>query len=103
MLTSPCGACDRDPLAEAHKEVVAILNGLGIPNPSAVVRPAFERVRQRYAGDRPYIPHTDQEEREEQRRLILEGIAAGLSVRMLAEQTGLPKSTVGRLKKEWAI
>lgn len=92
-----------DPLAAARQEVIALLDALGMANAAAVVRPAFERVRQRYAGDRPYIPHIDQGERDEQKRQILEGLLAGLPVKAVAEQTGLHPSTVWRVKKEWAI
>lgn len=100
-MSNKPGVCD--PLSDLRVEIVHLLGTLGIDNPLDLVRPIFRQVRQRYAGDRPYIPHTDQEELDAQRQLIIEGITAGLSVRSIAEQTGLPRSRVWRIKKEWAI
>lgn len=100
-MTDKPGACD--PLVEAREEIVALLESLGVAAPERAVRTVFDRLRRRYAGERPYIAHVERDERDEQRRLILESIAAGSSVRSVAKQMGLPPSTVWRVKKEWAF
>lgn len=91
-----------DPLTEARAEIVALLEALGVTAPDTV-HLVFERLRQRYAGERPYIAHVGHDERDELHKLILARIAEGASLRAVAKQMGLSRSTVWRAKKDWAF
>lgn len=101
MIPIKPGVCD--PISDARREVESLLQSLGISDPPSVVRPVFDRVRQRYAGDRPYIPHVDHDQKDSVRKLVQDGLTAGLSIKEIARQSGLHITTVWRAKKEWAI
>lgn len=96
-----------DPLSEARAEMVAVLTALGIADPLAVLRPVFSRVRQRWAGERVCIHHVDCVDREEREQKIRDGLATGLPIKRIAEQTGVHPTTVWRKSlrrgRDWAI
>ena len=92
------GACD--PLADARREVAALLSGLGIAGADAMLAPVFSRLRQRWGGDRPYISRV---ERSDRNRIIADGVAAGLDTATIAARASVHPSTVRRASRDWAI
>jgi len=66
----------------------------------SIIQQVINTLRQRYGGDRPFIPKIDRQTRNEQ---IAEDMRRGLSPEAIARQHGCDPRTVRRVGQKWAL